>query len=64
MRSLTATSAVDSDDEVQRDGIAWLVSRRAAPSLAKLEHNLTGVETLFKARLGENVDYDNVKRVS
>ena len=31
------------------------------PSFTKLEDNLSGVKTLFKAKLGENVDYDNEK---
>ena len=45
----------------ERDGIAWLVSRGAAPSFTKLEDSLSDVMTLFKAKFGENVDYDNEK---
>ena len=50
---------VDNDHEVQRDSFAWRVPRELPPWFTKLEDNLSGLKTLFKAKLGENVDYDN-----
>ena len=40
--------------------LGWCLAE-LPPSFTKLEDNLSGVKTLFKAKLGENVDYDNEK---
>ena len=42
----------EGEQEVQQDGITWPMTRGAAPSLPKLENNLSDVKALFKAKLG------------
>merc|ERR1719507_2820891 len=48
----------DDDANVDKDGAIWTVTRGAPPSMTQLEDRLSDVKALYKARFGEDVDFE------
>merc|ERR1719491_1579315 len=46
---------MESDDEIEADGIQWKVTRGAPPSLASLEDKLGDVKAFYQAKIGLEV---------
>merc|ERR550532_3160313 len=46
----------DEEGSVEKDGVMWIVTRGAPPTMSQLEGQLSDVQALYEAKFGEDVD--------